>query len=221
MARRKRFAGPDYAFHIVNRGNDRQAVFHQATDYQAFLALLRAANQRFPVALHGYCLMPNHFHLLVWPQTPTALSAYMQWVSCRYACDLRRRTNTRGHGHVFQRRFWSAPIEDRLGLLAVLRYIEANPSRACLVGRAEMWLWSSLCERERGPDVAVPLPFDLPNDWLALVNLRQTEQALLAIREALYWKRGRPRAACASDAGNQTSPDVIKGAGLVRRNVQP
>ena len=193
MSRRNRFAPPEYVFHVVNRGNDRRTVFRDVDDFQAFLALLRSANHRFPITLFGYCLMPNHFHLLVRPQTATALSAYMQWVSCRYACDLRRRTDTKGQGHVFQRRFWSASVDGRIGLLVVLRYIEANPLRACLIDRAETWRWSSLAERQRGSGLAAPLPFDLPDDWLSLVNLQQRDEVLLAIRQTLLAKRGRPR----------------------------
>ena len=193
MARRKRFASPECLFHVVNRGNDRRTVFHRDADFSAFLALLRSAGGKFPVHVFGYCAMPNHFHLLVRPEEASALSAYMQWVTCRYACDLRRRTDTVGHGHVFQRRFWSTPVHDQLGLLTVLRYIEANPVRARLVDRAEDWLWSSLRDRRRQePGIVRALPVGLPANWDDLVNFRQRDEVLKAIRDALVAKRGRP-----------------------------
>ena len=135
---------------MVNRGNDRRVIFPETCDYKMFMRLVRAGTRRFAVEVHGHCAMPNHFHLLVETKEDEALSAYMQWVTGCYACYLRTRTKTIGHGHVFQRRFWSAGIDDTLHFLMVLRYIEANPRRAKLVDRAEQWPWSSLAKRERG-----------------------------------------------------------------------
>ena len=116
----------------------------------------------------------------------------MQWITCRYACDLRRRTHTLGEGHVFQRRFWSAPVEGRLRFLTVLRYIEANPVRAGLVESADAWQWSSLADRTKlCRQFLAPLPTDLPEDWLAIVNLVQSNPVLQRIRETLV-RKGRP-----------------------------
>jgi putative transposase len=137
--------------------------------------------------------MPNHFHLLIRPLTDAALSEYMQWVSCRYACDLRERTNTVGHGHIFQRRFWSAPVEGRLSFLATLRYIEANALRAALVGAPAEWRWSSFADRtDDGDDLLSLLPYALPATWAELVNTPQSEGILRKIRQSLLPKRGRP-----------------------------
>lgn len=141
----------------------------------------------------GLCVMPNHFHLLLRPKTDAALSAYMQWVTCRYACKFRRQTGTLGDGHVFQRRFWSAPVVGEHHFLAVLRDIEANPVRANLVSRAEAWPWSSLSERFAANfGFLTAPPLQLPRDWRDLVNQGQSPDVVTAIRDAVSPKPGRP-----------------------------
>jgi putative transposase len=141
--------------------------------------------------VHGHCLMPNHFHLLLEPKTDEALSAYMQWVTGCYSCYLRTRTETVGQGHVFQRRFWSVGVEDTLHFLMVLRYIEANPLRAKLVDRAEHWRWSSLVNREPG-QTSSEWCMSLPDQWCELVNLVQLPEVLERLRKQITPKRGRP-----------------------------
>jgi putative transposase len=157
-----------------------------------FMRLVRAGARRFAVDVHGYCVMPNHFHLLVEAKENEALSAYMQWVTGCYACYLRTRTKTIGEGHVFQRRFWSAGIDDILHFLTVLRYIEANPLRAKLVDRAEHWQWSSLANREQ-PESSSQWCVALPDDWCELVNQVQLTEVLERLRKEITPKRGRPR----------------------------
>jgi putative transposase len=155
----------------VNRGNDRRRIFFEGTDYERFLRLMLAAKRRYPVKLFGLCLMPNHFHALIQPERDGALSAYVQWVLARYSCYLRSQTGTLGYGHVFQRRFWNAGIEDTLHFLTVLRYIEANPVRAGLVTDATLWPWSSAALRSTGRGQLLDaLPVVLPASWSAIVN---------------------------------------------------
>jgi len=191
MARRNRFAPPGRPYHIVNRGNDKRVVFAQSTDYKEFLQLIDAGTRKFAIDLHAHCLMPNHFHLVVEPHNDEALSAYMQWVTGCYACNLRARTKTVGHGHVFQRRFWSAAILDDLHFLTVLRYVEANPLRANLVSRAEQWQWSSLADR-LGGKIFSARSERLPEHWCALVNLVQLPELLDRLRKEIAPRRGRP-----------------------------
>jgi putative transposase len=181
----------------VNRGNDRRDVFHEPKDYQLFLKLLDSSREAHPVDVIAYCPMSNHFHLVLRPRTDTALSAYMKQVTGSYACNYRCRTNTVGHGHVFQRRFWNKPIDSSEQLLATLRYVEANPLRAGLVSRAEDWPWSSLHERGKtgSSGLLAPSPVPLPSYWPDLVNLPQTEDVLIRIHEALTRRPGRPKRA--------------------------
>jgi len=172
MSITRRVVTPGCVLHVVNRGNDRRVIFLEPVDYAAFLVLLREARERFAVRLHAYCLMPNHFHLVVAADDRRALSAYMHFVERSHACDLRLIARNRGNGHVFQRRYWSSAIEREGHLLCVLRYVEANAARAGLVDRAEMWEWGSLYERETGErDLLQRLPISLPDGWVTIVNV--------------------------------------------------
>ena len=189
--RKPRYAPGGCHFHVTNRGNDRKRIFFESADYRAFLYRLAGAKRRYPVKLHGICLMPNHFHAIVQAEADDALSAYFQWALGRYACDLRAATRTSGYGHVFQRRFWSDCIHDGRHFLSVLRYIEANPSKAGLVPRAEDWAWSSLAIRaDDRCELLDPLPLDLPTQWTDLVNETQPSEEVRQIERRP--PRGRP-----------------------------
>lgn len=200
MARENRVAPPAVPCHVVNRGNDRRVIYPDPADYRAFLHLVKSGSPRFRVRVHGYCLMPNHFHLVLEPLRDRALSAYMQWVTGCYSCYLRARTGTVGSGHVFQRRFWSAAIRDDLHFLTVLRYVEANPLRAGLVTCGEDWPWSSLRERLVG---RMPAPSTglRVGDWTALVNQVQPASSLDELRREVTRRPGRrPAAKSTSDS---------------------
>jgi putative transposase len=191
MARKTRFASPEFAHHVTNRRVDRQVLFREHVDYTAFRELLEEGTKRHQVRLFGFCAMPNHFHLLVQPDTDVALSEFMQWVTCSYACTFRQQTETVGNGHVFQRRFWNAPAYDEAAFIAMLRYVEANPSRAGLVERAEAWEWSSLTQRHVANRILSPLPVQLPRNWETFVNIPQPQRTLSRIRRATVPTRGR------------------------------
>ena len=191
MPQRRRVVPPGSILHIVNRGNDKKIIFPELIDYAAFLVLLREARERFSVKLYAYCLMPNHFHLVVAVDCLEEISAYMHWVQRQHACDLRSLDRTKGQGHIFQRRYWSKNVEGDGHLLNVMRYVEANPIRAHLVAEAEKWEWSSLWDRVTGErDLLHPSPLWLPDNWVAIVNTPLQTIDLDAIRRPL--KRGRP-----------------------------
>ena len=180
---------------MTNRGNDRRVIFHEDADYQRFLKLVASARDEHSVDVIAYCPMPNHFHLILRPPSARALSAYMKCVEGGYACDYRWRTETVGHGHVFQNRFWNTPITSDEHFLTTLRYVEANPLRAGLVRRAQDWRWSSLRERSNGSPSALlsSSPVPLPSYWPEIVNIPQTAEALNRIRGELVRQRGRPK----------------------------
>ena len=191
MSRRRRLVPPNSIQHIVNRGNDKKIIFPQEVDYGSFLALLREARELFAVALYAYCLMPNHFHLVVRAAGLEALSAYMHFIQCLHACDLRACDRTRGHGHIFQRRYWNKCVEGSGYLLTVMKYVEANPVRAGLVRWAADWEWSSMWERVTGErDLLQPSGLWLPDDWPLIVTMPLQEPDLQRIRRPI--KRGRP-----------------------------
>ena len=124
MPRRPRYDKPGCLHHVINRGQDRQRIFRHAKDYRFFLALLVRAMRAGRIRLHAYCLMPNHFHLLV-ESVDGNLSTTMHWVQFRYAAYFNR---TRDHkGHVFGGRFLSFPVTSRVYLFVLIRYIDRNP----------------------------------------------------------------------------------------------
>jgi len=191
MPKRPRLILPGSVHHIVNRGNDKKVIFPEPVDYGSFLALLREARERFNVKLYAYCLMPNHFHLVVWVANLAAISAYMHFVQCLHACDLRRCDRSRGHGHIFQRRYWNKPVEGNGYLMTVMKYVEANPVRAGLTDWAHKWEWSSMWDRVTGErDLLHPSPISLPDDWPTVVTVPLQTPDLERIRRPL--KRGRP-----------------------------
>jgi putative transposase len=163
-------------YHIINRGNGRAEVFHHGEDYRGFTDLLGEARAKFPVALLAFCLMPNHFHLVIQPRSPEALSAFMQWTM---TCHVRRYHRLyRSSGHVWQGRFKSFPIQQDDHLLVVLRYVLRNPVRARLVDRVEQWPWSSF----RYPEMIDPWPVSKPRGFQQWTNLPLTNEELMRLR---------------------------------------
>src|SRR5262245_13630501 len=129
-------------YHALNRGNRRETVFHKPADFDAFVEAMAEARRRLPLDIFGYCLMPNHFHLVLRPRGDGDLGRWMRWLLTTHALRYHRHYKTTGH--VWQGRYKAFPIQDDEHLATVLRYVERNPLRAELVDRAEHWKWSSL-----------------------------------------------------------------------------
>ena len=160
--------------HVVNRGNERRRLFDRPRDYDDFLWLADHAAGRVPIRLLGYVLMPNHWHLVLWPRDVSELSHFLHCLTTSHAVRFRYTSGTTGLGHVYQGRYRSSVVADDVRYVRTLRYVEANPVRADLVRRAEDWPWSSFRERfgvvQRIVEGPVALP--RPEDWAALVNAR-------------------------------------------------
>ena len=190
MPRTARAAVGGYCYHVVNRSNRRAETFHGPDDYAAFAQLMRRATARIPMRVLAWCLMPNHFHVVLWPEGNDDLADWLHWLLTTHACRYNRRH--RLTGHVWQGRSHTFPIQEDDHLFSVLRYVERNPLRANLVARAEDWAWSSLRERLTRP--AIPWlhagPLTLPSDWPKYVSEAQTEAELSRLRQSV--KRGCP-----------------------------
>src|SRR3990172_7915988 len=141
MPRTARASVGGMCYHAINRGNGRAELFHKEDDYAAFVRLVEEACERLPMRVLAYCLMPNHFHLALWPHGDGDLGRWMQWLLTAHVRRYHRHYGS--SGPVWQGRFKAFPIQQDEHLLTVLRYIEANPLRARLVKRAEDWRWSS------------------------------------------------------------------------------
>jgi len=175
---------------VLNRGNARQDVFHKDGDFAAFLKLIGQSSQRLPMRLLAYCLLTNHFHLVVWPFQDGDLSRWMQWLTTSHVRRYHR--HYKSTGHVWQGRFKSFPIEQEDHLLNVLRYVERNPVRAGLVESAQDWPWSSVGAPPQWASQpalhAGPVPRGA--NWIEYVNQPQTEAELAALRHSV--SRGTP-----------------------------
>ncbi len=172
MGRQQRTFPDDSILHVINRGNDRRRLFENDAAYHAFWRLVEQVRDDIPLRLLAYVLMPNHWHIVVWPETADELSRFLQRVTGVHASRIRRATHTVGHGHIYQGRYHAFVVDTATKYLNVVRYVEANPLRAGLVDRAEHWRWSSLRDRVYGRPSTCPGPFDLPglNCWIAEVN---------------------------------------------------
>ena len=141
MARLPRLTVPGYPHHVIQRGNNRQAIFSSTADYQMLLVLLDENARKFSVALHAYVLMTNHFHLLATPSTQDGLPQMMQAVGRRYVRYFNDRQGR--SGTLWEGRYRSTLIETERYLLACMVYIDLNPVRAGLARDAGDYPWSS------------------------------------------------------------------------------
>lgn len=140
MARLARVEVLETPHHITQRGNARRAVFETDNDKLAYLSILKQHAANRGLSIRGYCLMPNHVHLVVVPLHRDAMWRVMRDAHGRYATYLNARQSS--DGHVWQGRYYSCPM-DIFHLWNALRYIERNPVRAGLVHRPDDWVWSS------------------------------------------------------------------------------
>ncbi len=139
----------------------------------------------------AYCLMPNHWHLVVWPERDDAVSVFVHWLCSRHAALYRRASNTKGLGHLYQDRFKCFAVATDDHYYRVIRYVEANAARAGLVAAAAEWMWSSAFERQSGDDTFLsegPLP--LPPGWTQMLDEPLPPDDLVALRTCV--RRDRP-----------------------------
>lgn len=137
---------------------------------------------RLPMRIVSYCLMPNHFHFVLWPHKDGDLSRWMQWLLTSHVRRYHRINGT--DGRIWQGRFKAFPIQRDEHLLRVMRYVERNALRANLSSRAEEWPWCSL-RRNCAKPQAEYLPVGLPKDWLEIVNRPESEEELAVLRRSV------------------------------------
>jgi REP element-mobilizing transposase RayT len=174
-------------YHVISRGNRRQTVFHDDVDYGSFIELLEIVVRRYGWRCHGYCLMPNHFHLLIETPAPN-ISEGMQRLNSRYAQWFNRRYGY--SGHLFQGRFYGRLVESAYHLLELSRYVVANPVRAGLCSHAGEWRWSSY----RAVVGEVKRATFLTVGWLLNQFGRDLERARATFREFVRDAPAKPRA---------------------------
>lgn len=194
MGRPKRAAEGGYVYHVINRANARLRIFDDAEDYEAFERVLLEAVERSHTRLLCYCVLPNHWHLVVWPRQDGELSRFVGWLTLTHTQRWHAHRKSIGSGHVYQGRFKSFPIQADQHLYTVARYVERNALRAGLVPRAEDWPWGSLYRWQRGSTEDRQLlsgwPISRSPNWVSHVNQPLTEAEILAVRQSI--QRGNP-----------------------------
>jgi len=196
-----------YCYHVINRGNGRAQIFHDAEDYGAFVSLMARACGRIPIRLLAFCLMPNHFHFVLWPEGDRDISRWMHWLMTTHVCHYHRKRET--SGRVWQGRFKAFPIEQDRHLLVVLRYVERNALGAGLVNRAESWPWCSLNPDTDVSDYLHSGPVKRTADWVNFVNqgqeVSETKGVQRSIRRDIPFGRESWAEAVAKKVGLESS----------------
>jgi putative transposase len=199
MGRPARETPGGFVYHVLNRSVGRRRLFRKSSDYSAFERIIDETLRIRSMRIVAYSLMPNHWHLVLWPKGDGDLSAFMQQMTNKHVKRWKKHYGETGEGHLYQGRFKSFPVQTDQYFYRVVRYVERNALRANLVELAEQWRWSSLWRRNANANDELGLlnkailsdwPIDRPADWLALVNQPQTEAELTALRRCV--KRGCP-----------------------------
>jgi REP-associated tyrosine transposase len=194
MGRPLRSAEGGYIYHVLNRANARMTIFAKDGDYEAFEQVLAEAVERTGTRLLSYCVMPNHWHLVVYPREDGELSQFVGWLTLTHTQRWHAHRHSTGSGHVYQGRFKSFPVATDGHFFTVARYVERNALRANLVERAEQWPWCSLARWLRGSqadrELLASWPLARKANWVEHVNQPISDAELAAVRHSI--DRGRP-----------------------------
>jgi putative transposase len=228
VARPLRIVPGDWIFHVMNRANGRGLLFERAECYRDFLSIVADAIDADAMRVLAYCLMPNHWHFLLWPRRDADLSRFLHRITSQHSNRWHLRNGTSGRGHLYKGRFKSVPIEGDRHLLTALRYVEANALRAELVARAEDWPWCSAPEHGAAARIPAPgrvrlpleaAPVALPGNWSDFVNERPPKSELAELRARI--RRDSPygsRQWTAEAAASLRLDDAPKRRGRPRKN---
>ncbi len=148
MARKPRLFVTGIPNHVVQRGNNKNPIFFSNKDYFFFLEVLKEARSKYPCFIYGYCLMPNHFHLLIQPKAKHNISMLIKFLGAKYVRYINK--IYKRSGTLWEGRFKSSLVDKERYFLACLRYIELNPVRAGIVNSPGLYQWSSYRFRARG-----------------------------------------------------------------------
>lgn len=205
MARPSRVDLGDYVYHVINRSNGRARIFHNDADYRDFEYLLNEIRETYDMRILAYVIMPNHWHLLLYPKKDGDLGRALQWLGTSHARRHHTRKGTIGGGHLYQGRYKSFIVQEDHHLLTVLKYIERNPVRAKLAKAPEAWQWGSAHRRINGTSkeriLLAELPLDLPRNYRSWIRTPEPPEELGAIRHSINK---------AVSYGNVVIPDNIR-----------
>jgi putative transposase len=201
MARAARTYLPGVPLHVVQRGNDRAALFRDPFDFDCYLSCLSRATRHYSVAVHAYVLMTNHVHLLVTPGSRESLGRAMHWSGTVFVQQINIRHGRTGSR--FEGRYKARAIEDEAHLVACMRYIEQNPVRAGMVASPQQYRWSSYHANAHGFDDGLVKPHPIfermgsPGDrnahYRALFATPLSEAEAVAFRPAVGCRGRHPK----------------------------
>lgn len=189
MPRLARVDVGDYVYHVINRANGRLKIFESNKDYLLFERLLKKAKEEIDMRILAYVIMPNHWHLVLYPRNDGDLGTFMHRLSNAHTRHVHVLTNTIGHGHLYQGRYKSFLVDNDQYLLTLIKYVERNPVRAKLAGSCENWRWSSAWLRLNGTDEQHKLlnepPTPLPDNYRSWINTSEKEEDLTKLRTSV------------------------------------
>lgn len=202
MPRQPRQCPGGYVYHVWNRAAGRLRLFKKPQDYAAFERIMIEAQQRHPIRILDWCLMPNHWHFVVWPERDGQVTRFFRWLTHAHAMRAITHRRVMGMGPLYQGRFKSLPVQADEHLLTLLRYVQRNPVRAKLADKVQRWPHGSESVRRSGKrqrqhqrqrELAALLtdwPVRRPRNWPAWVNQAQTAAEIDALRQ--HVRRSRP-----------------------------
>ena len=194
MPRKPRSCPAGFVYHVWNRAAGRLRFFKKDSDYIAFEKVLVAAHHQHRLPILDWCLMPNHWHFVVQPDTNEQVTAFFKWLTHTHSMRWHSAKNAVGIGPLYQGRFKTLPVQEDEHLLTLLRYVDRNPLRAKLVKRAENWRFGAEHIRQHGPpelrDLLNDWPIARPRNWSRWLNELQTDAELQSLRQCI--KRSRP-----------------------------
>jgi len=189
MPRKPRNDVGNEIYHVINRANKRVAIFTTDGDYWLFQNTLAEAQKGFSMRILAYINMPNHLHLVLYPDADGQLSKFMHWFTTTLTQRWHRKHDTTGTGHLFQGRYKSFVVTKEKYLRHLLLYVERNALRANLVQRAESWRWSSLWIRENGTSAQKKLlaewPIEIQENYLSIINENDDPEIIQRIRASV------------------------------------
>lgn len=157
-------------YHVINRANNRREIFQSDSDYKMFEELLEDLVVIRDMRIIAYCIMPNHWHLILHPKTDGHLSSSMHWLTTTHSRRWLASRKSEDGGHVYQGRYKSFLVEEDAYLLQVIRYVERNPVRAKLALGAADWKYSSFHERRKKNNFLSDTIIELPDNYTKWVN---------------------------------------------------
>jgi len=191
----------NYVYHALNRSVARMTLFETDGDFKLFENTLEEMVERTNIRLLAYCIMPNHFHLLLYPQNDGDLSNFMRLLTVTHTQRWHARKGTVGSGHLYQGRYKSFLVDTDNYFTAVFRYIEQNPLRAKIVNDPLTWRWSSLYRRilgtEKEKKLLSSLPVELPENYLESLKksltINEIEQIRISVNKCQPFGKDRWR----------------------------